>query len=126
MSIRTLGRLAFGLMAVLGWLPAGAVAAPPAGPLPDPTVPSPRLQKAMMRDKPAAAAPTSQVKFQLRGRVIAPDRTPLALLEVDGKMILVGKGQEVGSGPSAFKVVELSKAIVRVEIVATGQTQELR
>ncbi len=110
------------------------VPAPPAPPAPslrDPTLPSARLREAMEVGKApnlVSTGPTHKSPLiSLKGRVLAKDRPPTAILEVDGKLYVVGKGSTLnGPGNSVLKIVELNKVEVRVEVSPQNETITLR
>ena len=107
------------------------VPAPPALPLRDPTLPSARLREAMEVGKVPTLVSTGpghkSPVISLKGRVLAKDRPPTAILDVDGKLYVVGKGSTLnGPGNSVLKIVELNKVEVRVEVSPQNETITLR
>ncbi len=94
----------------------------------DPTLPSEKLREAMQGDKKIGPAPvvTKSPGLTLRGRVIAKNKTPAALLETDGRVFHVTTGSVFQSGGSVFKVKEVSAELVAVEVMPLNETLTLR
>lgn len=98
----------------------------PAQPRSDPTMPSDKLREAIESGK-AEAAPRLPTVI-LRGRVLAKDKPPAALLEVDLKQPpqLVGKGTRLLSGKLKLTVTEVNDTEVRIEVSPLNETIVLR
>jgi len=80
------------------------------GQLPDPTVPEGHL-KELLDKKPGTLASRLPL-VTLRGRVLAKDRTPTAMLELDGKLYVVIKGSTLATqGNTMLKIIELKKDV---------------
>jgi hypothetical protein len=88
-----------------------AAAAPSS--LRDPTIPNARMRD-VLNTRTAAGAKLSPLS--LRGRIIARNKPPTALLEVEGKLYAVTKGSVVtGPGGTVLRVLDIDSAGVRVE-----------
>jgi hypothetical protein len=97
---------------------------------PDPTKPTPELRQALEVPKggPDGAAPRMPA-ITLKGRVIAQDQPPAALLEIDPRQPprLVTKGSVVVlNGNLRLRVVEVTVGEVRIEVSPLNETIILR
>jgi hypothetical protein len=93
----------------------------------DPTTPSPKMRDALDPPSvPGAGSPGAapQVpKVVLKGRVLAADQPPAALLEVDGKLQIVRKDSQLnGGGRITLRVVEISRSQVVIEVQPLKET----
>jgi len=85
----------------------------PPGALRDPTKASPKMRD-VLNTKTSAGSKVSALG--LRARIIAKNKPPAALLEVEGKLYAVGKGSVVaGGGNTILKVLDINSDGVRVE-----------
>lgn len=104
--------------------------APAVGDVKDPTKASPALKQAMTPPRPAAGAPAAAPPLPvvvMRGRVIAKHRPPTAIIEVDGKMYIVGIGSLVGGqGGSVMKVLDLNSTEIKLEVSPLNEVLILR
>ncbi len=119
-------RLLAGVLAL--WLaqPANAASPPPrAAPVP---VPVPVPVPAPVPATPAAApAPAALPSLVLRGRIIAQDRAPALLVEVDGRLQFFTRGSVVpGPGNTTLRVQEMSNSEVKILISPQNEVLILR
>jgi len=74
---------------------------------------------------PLAQAGLPQVA--LKGRVFACDRSPLALLEVNGNLHTVGKGNLIyGQGNLVLRIIELTATALVIEVAPMNERITLR
>jgi hypothetical protein len=98
---------------------------PEPGPLRDPTTPSERMKDVLGKKGGTAAAKVSPLA--LRGRIIAANRPPAALLEVDGRIYTVQKGTFVaGANNNILKVLDITANEVQVQNTVTKDVFTLR
>jgi hypothetical protein len=111
--------------------PAQPAPKPESSPVPpqlrsDPTIPSDKLREATESNKPGASPRLPYVA--LRGRVLAKDKPPVALLELDPKLPphAVTKGTTLMSGNVKLSVTEVTATEVRIEVSPLNETIVLR
>lgn len=96
----------------------------------DPTQPSPKLKDALdlQRTLPGQPAESRLSAIRLKGRIIAKDKPPVALIELEGKPspVLVTAGSTISLGSVQLRVVEVSAAEVRIEVQPLNETLSLR
>jgi hypothetical protein len=95
----------------------------------DPTLPSDRLRESLrppIRGTPSAPAAEKVPVLVLRGRVLAKGKPPAALLEVDGKLHIVGKDSIIQAGGQMLKVKDITAESVQVEAAPLSLTFTLR
>jgi hypothetical protein len=101
----------------------------PSGDFKDPTKASPALREAMTpaRPTPAPGAPPRLPTVFLRGRVLAKDRPPTAIVEVDGKLYVVVVGSLVaGPGNTVLRITDLTSNDVKIAVEPLKETIILR
>jgi hypothetical protein len=94
----------------------------------DPTKPSPELKEAM-GNKPIApgpGAPEKQPVLVLKGRVLAKNKPAAALLDIDGKIYLVGKDTDFLAGGRTLRVKDITIESVVIELPGSKTTITLR
>jgi hypothetical protein len=89
----------------------------------DPTTPSAKLKQIMSAAKVGPQAPRLPPLI-LRGRVIAKDRTALAVLEVEGIMYTVGKGSLSPGG--VYRVHDVTSGEIVIDVERTKEKMVLR
>lgn len=101
---------------------------PPKGEPKDPTAPSARLKELLHQEKSGKALATPKMPaLALRGRVVFKDQPAVALLEVDGKVFLVGKGTSLpGSNNTMVRVIDVTSIEVRIEVLPFKEMVILR
>jgi len=96
----------------------------------DPTKPSPILKDKLdpKTDKETPSTSTSSApRLALRGRVLAANQPPAALLEIDGQVRLVRKDDKIsGGGRIVYRIVEISRNEVRIEIQPLNEVVTLQ
>lgn len=94
----------------------------------DPTKPSPELKEAMGSKAiaPVPGAPEKQPVLVLKGRVLAKNKPAAALLDIDGKIYLVGKDTDFLAGGRTLRVKDITIESVVIELPGSKQTITLR
>ena len=94
----------------------------------DPTKPSPELKEAMGSKgiSPVPGAPEKQPVLVLKGRVLAKNKPAAALLDIDGKIYLVGKDTDFLAGGRTLRVKDITIESVVVEVPGSKTTITLR
>jgi hypothetical protein len=78
------------------------------------------------RDQPAPVAARLPAVV-LKGRVIARDRSPAALVEVDGRLQFLTRGSVLaGPGSTTLRVMEMSASEIRILVSPPNETIVLR
>lgn len=98
----------------------------PAPPRRDPTKPGQEIRK-VLEAKPTGPTQRAAVPLALRARVIARDKPPAAILEIEGKLYTVAKGSVLaGPGNMLMRVIELDSNEVRIEVGPNKEVLTLR
>ena len=99
----------------------------PSEDLRDPTVLGAKLKEAMDKGKVGSLQLSKLPQVVLKGRVLAKDRPPLAMLEVDGKLFMVAKGSALMSaGTMIVRVIDVTGAEIRLEVGPLNEVITLR
>jgi hypothetical protein len=95
------------------------------GELKDPTIPSAKLKTVLNQGK--GGGPGSLPNVVLRGRIISKDGPPAAILQLDGKTFIVGKGSILpGPGNITMRVEDINTLEVRIEVLPLKEVLSLR
>jgi hypothetical protein len=95
------------------------------GELQDPTIPSSKLKQVLNQGK--GSGPGSLPAVVLKGRIISKDGPPAAILELNGKTFIVGKGNVLpGGGNIILRVEDINTVEVRIEVLPHNEIISLR
>ena len=97
----------------------------------DPTEPGGTLKKILDMGKasqPGKSGPSRMPVVVLKGRVVAKDRPPLALLEVEKQAYIVTNGSTIAASGNnvILRILEITKSEVRIEVTPLHEIITLR
>lgn len=102
---------------------------PPGPELKDPTAPSQKLKDVLNVGKGAIPGQAAMKipNLVLRGRIISKDRPSTALVEMDGRLYVVGKDSVLpGPGGMTLRVDDINSLEVRIELAPFKEMLSLR